>query len=44
MEPEQAHDRGRTALMTLSALPTLCKLVRAYNRVLEDQPVKLFGL
>jgi dihydroorotate dehydrogenase len=44
MEPEQAHDRGRTALMTLSALPTLCKLVGAFNRFSEDQPVKLFGL
>lgn len=44
MEPEQAHDRGRTALMTLSSLPTLCKLFRAYNMVHEDKPVKLFGL
>lgn len=44
MEPEQAHDRGRTALMTMGALPTLCKLVRRYNRVCEDKPVKLFGL
>jgi dihydroorotate dehydrogenase len=44
MEPEQAHDRGRTALMALSALPPLCKLVRACNMVREDKPVKLFGL
>ncbi len=44
MEPEQAHDRGRTALMTMSALPTLCSLVRRYNLVREDKPVKLFGL
>ena len=44
MEPEQAHDRGRTALMTMGALPTLCKLVRRYNQVCEDKPVKLFGL
>ncbi|MEO0509199.1 MAG: quinone-dependent dihydroorotate dehydrogenase [Verrucomicrobiota bacterium] len=44
MEPEQAHDRGRTALMALGAMPTLCKLVRAYNQVREDKPVKLFGL
>ena len=44
MEPEQAHDRGRTALMTMGALPTLCRLVRRYNLVKEDKPVKLFGL
>lgn len=44
MDPEQAHDRGRTALMALSALPTLCRLVRGYNMVGEDKPVKLFGL
>jgi dihydroorotate dehydrogenase len=44
MEPEQAHDRGRTALMSMGALPTLCKLVRRYNLVKEDKPVKLFGL
>jgi dihydroorotate dehydrogenase len=44
MDPEQAHDRGRTALMALSSLPTLCKLVRAFNMVSEDKPVKLFGL
>lgn len=44
MEPEQAHDRGRTSLMSLGALPTLCKLVRRYNLVREDKPVKLFGL
>lgn len=44
MDPEQAHDRGRTALLTLSAMPPLCRLVRACNMVCEDQPVKLFGL
>jgi len=44
MEPEQAHDRGRTALMALGTVPTLCKIVRAYNLVREDKPVKLFGL
>ena len=44
MEPEHAHDRGRTALMTLGTLPTLCNLVRRYNLVQEDKPVKLFGL
>lgn len=44
MDPEQAHDRGRTALMTLSSLPTLCKAFRAFNMVREDKPVKLFGL
>ena len=44
MEPEQAHDRGRTALMSMGKLPTLCNLLRAYNQVREDKPVKLFGL
>jgi len=44
MEPEQAHDRGRTALMALSQMPTLCRLLRACNQVREDKPVKLFGL
>jgi dihydroorotate dehydrogenase len=44
MEPEQAHDRGRTALMTLGSMPTLCALIRSYNQVREDKPVKLFGL
>lgn len=44
MEPEQAHDRGRAALMALGRMPTFCKLVRAYNQVREDKPVKLFGL
>ena len=44
MEPEQAHDRGRNALMAMGALPTLCKLVRLYNLVKEDKPIKLFGL
>jgi len=44
MEPETAHDRGRTALMTMCALPPLCNLVRRCNQVREDKPVKLFGL
>ena len=44
MEPEQAHERGRTALMAMGALPTLCKLVRRYNQVCEDKAIKLFGL
>jgi dihydroorotate dehydrogenase len=44
MEPEQAHDRGRTALMALSSMPMLCGLIRACNQVREDKPVKLFGL
>jgi dihydroorotate dehydrogenase len=44
MEPEQAHDRGRTALMTLGSMPTLCGLIRRYNQVREDKPVQLFGL
>lgn len=44
MEPEQAHDRGRTALMAMGSVPTLCSLLRRYNQVTEDKPVKLFGL
>lgn len=44
MEPEQAHDRGRTALMMLGRIPTLCRLIRSFNRVCEDKPVELFGL
>lgn len=44
MEPEQAHDRGRTALMAMGSVPMLCKLFRRYNLVREDKPVKLFGL
>jgi dihydroorotate dehydrogenase len=44
MEPEQAHDRGRTALMSLGSVPTLCALMRRFNQVREDKPVKLFGL
>ena len=44
MEPEQAHDRGRTALMTLGSIPMLCKIMRRFNQVKEDKPVKLFGL
>ena len=44
MEPEQAHDRGRAALMAMGALPTICKLIRRYNQVCEDNPVRLFGL
>lgn len=44
MNPEQAHDRGRNALMALSALPALCNLVRAFNLVCESKPVQLFGL
>ena len=44
MEPEQAHDRGRSALMAMGALPLICKLIRRYNQVCEDKPVKIFGL
>lgn len=44
MEPEQAHDRGRSMLMTMGKIPGLCPLLRAYNQVREDKPVKLFGL
>ncbi len=44
MEPEQAHDRGRNALMTLGSIPMLASLMRRFNQVKEDKPVKLFGL
>ena len=44
LEPEQAHDRGRTALMALGSIPGLCRVVRAFNQVCEDKPVELFGL
>ena len=44
MDPEQAHDRGRSALMTLGRIPGLCALLRSYNQVKEDKPVQLFGL
>lgn len=44
MEPEQAHDRGRRALMALGHLRGLCAIFRAYNQVKEDKPVRLFGL
>ena len=44
MEPEQAHGHGRATLMTMAALPTLCNLIRRYNQVCEDKPVKMFGL
>ena len=44
MEPEQAHDRGRTALMAMGSMPMLCSMVRRYNQVREDKPVELFGL
>ncbi len=44
MEPEQAHDRGRTALMALGSFPPLCALLRRYNRIRSDKPVRLFGL
>lgn len=44
MEPEQAHDRGRNALMTLGSIPALCSVIRRFNQVKEDKPVKLFGL
>jgi dihydroorotate dehydrogenase len=44
MEPEQAHNRVAALLKLMSATPTLCALVRRYNQVREDKPVKLFGL
>lgn len=44
MEPEQAHDRGRAVLKTLSKMPTFCALIRCYNQICEDNPVRLFGL
>ena len=44
MDPEQAHDRGRSLLMTMGKVPGLCPAFRAYNQVCEDKPVKLFGL
>jgi len=44
MEPEQAHDRGRKALMAMGRLRGLCAIFRACNQVREDKPVKLFGL
>lgn len=44
MEPEQAHDRGRSALMTMGRVPMLCRIMRRYNQISEDKPVKLFGL
>lgn len=44
LDAEQAHERGRQALMTMGRLPFLSKAVRAFNQVSEDKPVKLFGL
>ncbi|WP_269523877.1 quinone-dependent dihydroorotate dehydrogenase [Coraliomargarita parva] len=44
MEPEQAHDRGRTLLMTMGKVPGLCPMYRRYNQVRSDKPVRLFGL
>lgn len=44
MEPEQAHDRVASLLKLMGSTPMLCSLVRRYNQVREDKPVKLFGL
>lgn len=44
MDPEQAHDRGRALLMTLSNMPTLCSFLCKWNQVREEDPVRLFGL
>lgn len=44
MDPEQAHERGRKALMALSSLPLACKLIKTAMHVQEDKPIHLFGL
>lgn len=44
MEPEQAHDRGRAFLAALSNMPVVCTLMRKWNQVREEKPVRLFGL
>lgn len=44
MDPEHAHDHGRSLLIALSNMPTLCACLRAFNRVKEESPVRLFGL
>lgn len=44
MEPEQAHDLGRAALIMLKGMPPVCSLFRWCNQIREDKPVKLFGL
>ena len=44
MDPEQAHHLGRNSLMTMSALPPLCSLLKHYNLIRENKPIKLFGL
>lgn len=44
LDPEQAHHLGRNSLMTMSALAPLCHLLRSYNLIKENDPVKLFGL
>lgn len=44
MTPEEAHEQGRRALIALGSVPGLASCFRAFNRVEEDQPVKLFGL
>jgi dihydroorotate dehydrogenase len=44
MNPEQAHERGRRALMTLGRIPLACRLLQTCLQVKEDKPVQLFGL
>ncbi len=44
MEPERAHDKGRALLIALNNMPPLCALIRNYNQVREENPVRLFGL
>lgn len=44
MEPEQAHDRGRSLLMALGVFPSLCGLLRGYNLIREEKPIRLWGL
>ncbi len=44
LDPDQAHDRGRSALMALASLHGLCSLLRRYNQVKAQGPVECFGL
>ena len=44
MNPEQAHERARRALIALGAVPLACRVLRTLLQVSEDKPVQLFGL
>lgn len=44
MEPERVHNLTSRLLVSMSASPLLCRLVRYCNWIKEDQPVKVFGL